>query len=171
MKADFCSVTLGGPFLFCELKVYFFYKMEIIVFHIYYVTLPRWLGSCKIVFWPRGQDVKSELESLLPIKKKLFICFWLYQVLVAAGLGFSSRVRGLHSCGPVVCGILGMEPAFPPLAGGFFTTGSPGKSPRFPSISNKPLWESYLTSPSLISSSRKWGSGWYPPSGNIGDLK
>lgn len=44
MQADGCSVTLGGPFPFCELKVYFFYKVEIIVSHIYYVTLPRWLA-------------------------------------------------------------------------------------------------------------------------------
>lgn len=68
MQADCCSVTLGVPFPFWELKVYSFYKMDIIISHIYYVTLPHWLGSCKIVFWSRGQNVKSELESPLPIK-------------------------------------------------------------------------------------------------------
>ena len=56
--------------------------------------------------------------------KYLFIYFWLHRVLVAA--------RGL-SC-PAACGILvprpGIEPASPALAGGFLTTGPPGKSPE-----------------------------------------
>lgn len=79
-------MTLGVPFPFCELKVYSFYKMDIIISHIYYVTLLHWLGSCKIVFWSRGQNVKSELESPLLIKTNYsFVSD--YQVLAAVALG------------------------------------------------------------------------------------
>ena len=60
---------------------------------------------------------------------KIFVSFWLYQVLVV--------VCRLCSCGartllPVACGILvlgpGIKPVLPALEGRFLTSGPPGKS-------------------------------------------
>lgn len=58
VNADFCTVTLGDSFPFYEPEGLLFYKMEVIISNMNYVTLPCWSGSCKMVFWSREWAVK-----------------------------------------------------------------------------------------------------------------